>query len=344
MKRPRIMSNISTLFAILALAAAAACAAQSVLAQQGGPVPLPPGAQQQPAPGAPAAPATGANTNLPAQAVAPNGAPRPPRAIVLGPDDKPAFPPAPAGFDQVRDGVPHGTLEMVQYHSTTVGTDRHMLIYTPPGYSRRHKYPVLYLLHGIGGDEYEWKNDGAPDVILDNLLADKKIVPMIVVFPNGRAKADDRPQGNIYSADNIQAFANFDGDLLNDIIPYIQSHDHAKSGPQNQALAGLSMGGGQALNIGLSHLGTFDWVGGFSSAPNTRRPEDLIPDPALARQDLKLLWISGGDQDGLIDIGQGLHAYFKEQNVPHIWHVDSGPHNYTVWKNDLYLFSQLIFR
>jgi enterochelin esterase-like enzyme len=167
---------------------------------------------------------------------------------------------------------------------------------------------------------------------------------MIVVFPNGRAKTDDRAQGNIYSAENVQAFANFTGDLLNDIIPYVESHYPVKKGAENRALAGLSMGGGQSLNIGLSHLGTFDYIGGFSSAPNTERPEQLAPDPALVRNQVKVLWISGGDQDGLIDIGQGLHAYFKANNIPHIWHVDDGAHVFPVWKNDLYLFSQLIFR
>jgi enterochelin esterase-like enzyme len=275
---------------------------------------------------------------------APNGAPRAPRPIVLGPDDKSAFPAAPAGFDQPRDGISRGNLDLIEYHSTTVGVDRHMLVYTPPGYSTHRKYPVLYLLHGIGGDEHEWQSNGAPDVILDNLYADKKIVPMIVVFPNGRAKPDDRAVGNIYSADNVQAFANFTGDLLNDIIPYIESHYPVKKGVEYRALAGLSMGGGQSLNIGLSHLGEFDYIGGFSSAPNTERPEELVPDPTLVGQKLKLLWISGGDHDGLIDIGQGLHAYFKANNVPHIWHVDAGGHDFSVWKNDLYLFSQLIFR
>jgi enterochelin esterase-like enzyme len=191
-------------------------------------------------------------TNPETAQVAPNNAPRPPRPIVLGPEDVPAFPAAPLGFDQKRAGVPQGALTMVQYHSASVGTDRHMLVYTPPGYSPAHRYPVLYLLHGIGGDENEWKNNGAPDIILDNLLADKKIVPMIVVFPNGRAKTDDRSQGNIYSTDNIQAFADFDNDLLGSILPYVQSHYSVRDGAKYCALAGLSMGGGQALNIGLS--------------------------------------------------------------------------------------------
>ena len=269
------------------------------------------------------------------------GRPQQPK-IELADDDKPAFPPAPAGFDVNREGIPHGKTEMVEYPSTTVGNNRHMLIYTPPGYSKDKKYPVLYLLHGIGGDEMEWKRNGAPDTILDNLIADGKAKPMIVVLPNGRAQANDRAEGDVYKT--APAFATFEQDLLKDVIPFVESHYPVQKGSENRALAGLSMGGGQSLNFGLAHPDTFAWIGGFSSAPNTKRPEDLLPDPAQAKGKLKLLWVSCGDQDGLIWISQGVHRYLKANNVPHIWHVDSGHHDFTVWKNDLYLFAQRIFR
>ena len=134
---------------------------------------------------------------------APAGQNRPartPRPIVLGPDDKAAFPAAPAGFDEKREGIAHGKLEMVEYKSTTVGTNRHMLIYTPPRYSKAAKYPVLYLLHGIGGDETEWQRFATPNIILDNLLADGKLTPMMVVMPNGRAQRNDRAEGDIFRA------------------------------------------------------------------------------------------------------------------------------------------------
>ena len=262
--------------------------------------------------------------------------------IVLGPDDKPAFPPAPAGFDKVREEIAHGKLEMAEYDSKTVGNKRKALVYLPPGYTAETKYPVLYLLHGIGGDEEEWHRGGHPEVILDNLIADKKAVPMIVVLPNGRAQPNDRAEGNVYSA--APAFEKFEQDLLKDLIPFIESKYSTKTDRENRALAGLSMGGGQSLNFGLSHLDTFAWIGGFSSAPNTKSPEQLAPDPAKATQMLKLLWISGGDRDGLLNIGQRTHAYLKEKNVPHIWHLDSGGHDFKVWKNDLYLFAQRIFQ
>jgi len=264
--------------------------------------------------------------------------------VVLGPDDKPAFPTAPEGFDKVRENITRGEIDTIEYTSKTIGTIRKMLIYTPPGYSPYKKYPVLYLLHGIGGDEMEWYKNGAPDVIFDNLYADKKLMPMIVVLPNGRAMKDDRSGGNIYDAEKIKAFETFEQDLLNDVIPFVESKYPAIANRENRALAGLSMGGGQALNFGLGNLNTFAWIGGFSSAPNTKPPEVLVPNPSEATQKLKLLWVSCGDQDGLINISQGVHAYLKDKKVPHIWHVDSGQHDFQVWKNDLYLFSQLIFK
>jgi len=262
--------------------------------------------------------------------------------IVLGPDDKPAFPKAPAGFDKAREGIAHGKLETVAYHSKSVGNKRKTLVYTPPDYSGGTQYPVLYLLHGIGGDENEWRRGGHAEIILDNLLADKKAVPMIIVMPNGRAQPDDRPGNNAMAT--APAFAKFDQDLLKDLIPFIQAKYSTQTNREARALAGLSMGGGQSLDFGLAHLDTFAWIGGFSSAPNTQAPAELVPDPAKANELLKLLWISGGDKDGLLHIGQQAHAYLKEKNVKHIWHVDSGGHNFNVWKNDLYLFSQLIFR
>ena len=262
--------------------------------------------------------------------------------ITLGPDDKPAFDDPPADFNIVRDNIPHGNLEMIQYDSKTVGTRRNMNVYTPPGYSNDQKYPVLYLLHGIGGDETEWQRLCRPEVIIDNLIADDKAVPMIVVMPNGRAQTNDRAEGNVFAA--APAFANFEGDLLQDVIPAIESRYSVVADREHRALAGLSMGGGQSLNFGLGHLDTFAWVGGFSSAPNTKPPAELVPDPATAREKLKLLWLGCGNKDGLIRISQDLHAHLKENNVPHVWHVDSHGHDGQEWSKNLYLFAQQLFK
>lgn len=262
--------------------------------------------------------------------------------IVLGPDDKPAFDDPPAGIDAVREGIPHGRLEMIEYDSKSVGATRRMQVYTPPGYTREKPYPVLYLLHGIGGDETEWVRFATPSVLLDNLIADGRAVPMIVVMPNGRAQKNDRAEGNVFAT--APAFAAFEQDLLQDVIPTIESRYSAQADREHRALAGLSMGGGQALNFGLGHLDTFAWVGGFSSAPNTYAPEQLAPDPAAAARQLKLLWLSCGNQDGLIRISQGVHIYLKEAGVPHVWHVDGNGHDPTHWRNSLYHFAQKIFR
>ena len=264
------------------------------------------------------------------------------RQIVLGPDDKQVYPDPPAGFNAKRDGIPHGKLEMIEYDSKTVGTKRKMQVYTPPGYSKDKKYPVLYLLHGIGGDETEWERYAKPDMIEDNLLADKKAVPMIIVMPNGRAEKDDHPKGNTYA--HAAAFATFEQDLLNDVIPAIESRYSVMSDREHRALAGLSMGGGQSLNFGLAHLDKFAWIGGFSSAPNTKSPAELLPDPDRAKKELKLLWLSCGNKDGLLNISQGVHAYLKEHGVPHVWNVDSNAHDPTEWRNNLYYFMQQVFQ
>jgi len=255
-----------------------------------------------------------------------------------------AITPAPIGFDVVRENIPHGKIDSVTYDSKTVGTTRKALIYTPPGYSKDKKYPVLYLLHGIGGDEKEWLNGGHPQVILDNLSIERKLEPMIVVMPNGRAMKDDRATGNIMAPDKVQAFATFGQDLLNDLIPFIENNYPVFKDAEHRAIAGLSMGGGQSLNFGLGNLDKFAWVGGFSSAPNTKKPEELLPRPEEAKAKLKLLWISCGDKDGLIGFSQRTHNYLVTNNIPHFYYIDHGYHDFKVWKNSLYMFSQLIFK
>jgi enterochelin esterase-like enzyme len=256
---------------------------------------------------------------------------------------------APKGFDQPRTGIASGRIDTVSYASKTVGTTRKALVYTPPGvappgYSKKTRYPVLYLLHGIGGDEKEWLRGANPQVILDNLYADGKLAPMIVVMPNGRAMKDDRAVGNVFERDKVEAFATFEKDLLNDLIPFIEKKYPALTDREHRAIAGLSMGGGQSLNFGLGNLDKFAWVGGFSSAPNTKLPEVLIPDPEAAKAKLKLLWISCGDADGLIPFSQRTHDYLYQHQVPHVYYVEAGGHDFKVWKNGLYMFSQFLFK
>ena len=262
--------------------------------------------------------------------------------IVLNPDDVAAFPEPADDIIAVRGGIARGRLELIEYNSKTVGTRRKMYVYTPPGYTTARKYPVLYLLHGIGGDETEWQRFASPGVMLDNLIADGRATPMIVVMPNGRAQVNDRAEGDVMAT--APAFATFERDLLDDVIPAIESRYAASAAREERALAGLSMGGGQTLNFGLAHLDRFAWLGAFSSAPNTKPPADLVPDPAAVTRQLRLFYLSCGNKDGLFPISQRLHMSLKERNVPHVWNVDGHAHDATHWRNNLYHFVQRIFR
>jgi enterochelin esterase-like enzyme len=316
-------------------------------------------------------------------------------------DNKEAFPKAPEGFDRARDGIEKGKLERVDYEATAVapGLKRWMEVYTPAGYSKDKKYPVLFLLHGIGGNEtHEWTGQGRAHIIIENLIADKKIQPMIVVFPNGNVTTGDAAQGgrgggrgmgargpgapgdaNAAPARRGPAAAaagepnqargarmggrggfggggpaaqmsgdgwgkNFETDLIKDIIPFLEKNYSVYSDREKRAVAGLSMGGGQSLDYGLTNLDTFANVGGFSSAPNTNSVDLLFPDPEKAKKMLKVFWISCGNRDGLITNSLRVHQFAKEKGIPHIWHVDGNAHDMNHWKNSLYWFAQQLFK
>ncbi|WP_246070684.1 alpha/beta hydrolase [Paenibacillus kobensis] len=260
-------------------------------------------------------------------------------------DEVPVIELPPAGYDAARSDIEHGVITTVEYDSKTVGNKRNALVYTPPGYSESNKYNVLYLLHGIGGDEEEWHKHGSPETILDNLYAEGKLEPMIVVLPNGRAIPNDRAEGDLFAADKIKGFETFERDLLHDLIPYIESNYSVLTGRENRALAGLSMGGGQTLNIGFANIDTFAWIGAFSAAPNTKQPEQLVPDLTAAQKELKALWLLCGDKDSLFDVSKRTVAYLEQMKIPHVWHeYAGGTHNWPEWKTGLYYFSQLLFR
>jgi len=245
------------------------------------------------------------------------------------------LPPPPKGFDAPRDAIAHGTVATVEYGSKTVGGKRPMTVYTPPGYSKDAKYPVFYLLHGATDDHNTWLKKGSANAILDNLYADKKIVPMIVVMPN--SYTEEKKEGA-----KTGTTKRFEDDLLKDVIPYVESNYSVLADREHRAIVGWSMGGGQALRIGLNHLDTFAWVGGLSSAvfggaPNLNDPDEL-------NKKLRLLWVSCGDKDTLLKGNTALHNTLTEKKVAHIWHIDSGPHEWAVPRNDLYLIAALLFR
>ena len=242
---------------------------------------------------------------------------------------------APQGFDQEREGIAKGTVKLIEYQSESVGTTRKANVYLPPKYDANKKYSVLYLLHGIGGDENEWyKDGGVPNIIMDNLYADGKVADMIVVMPNGRAQKDDSRAGGMGS---FRAFGDFDKDLIGSLIPYIENNFSVYADKDHRAIAGLSMGGGQSLNFGLGHMDVFAYVGGFSSAPNTQRAAQLIPDVDKVKKE------SGAD--GLMNNSAQIKAFCDENGIPcTLINYPEGQHNFVVWKYGLYNFAQLIFK
>jgi enterochelin esterase-like enzyme len=253
------------------------------------------------------------------------------------------YPAAPEGFNVARENIPHGEVKVVEYESKTLGLRRMLRVYTPPGYSTDRKYPVLYLQHGLGNTSTEWTQRARAPIIVDNLLADKKIQqPFIIVFPSGNATATmtDEKQG-----DRTQESYGtpYQEDLLKEILPFVESHYSVYTDRDHRAIAGMSMGSGQTLNIGLTNLDKFAWIASVAAAPNTRPPAELITDPTALKQ-LKLLWLSVGNRDNLFRVSKGVHDYLTEKGVPHVWRVDTNGHDTGVMSNSLYHFAQKLFK
>jgi enterochelin esterase-like enzyme len=252
------------------------------------------------------------------------------------------YPAPPEGFNVAREGIPHGEVSIVEYDSKTLGLRRLLRVYTPPNYSADRRYPVLYLHHGLGNTSTEWTQRARAPIIIDNLLAEKKIQPFVIVFPSGNTTAvpGDEKQG-----DRTQAAYGvpYHRDLLEDIIRFVESRYSVYADRNHRAIAGMSMGGGQTLNIGLTNLDRFGWIAAVAAAPNTRPPAELVSDPKALGQ-LKLLWLSVGNHDNLIRVSQGMHGYLQEKRVPHVWRVDTNGHDTAEMSSSLYHFAQLLFR
>jgi len=182
--------------------------------------------------------------------------------------------------------VPHGTLHIHKYQSKSLGVPRQFYLYTPPGYetNRNTKYPVLYLFHGFGDDESAWTVVGRANVIMDNLLAQKKARPLIIVMPYGHTPSAPPEMRS------IGRYEAFEKDLVQDVFGFVERSYRTDTGRKNRAVAGLSMGGGQSLNIGLPNVDKFPYIGGFSSAPNTKQVNQLFTNTNI-KQLLKL-WMS----------------------------------------------------
>lgn len=258
--------------------------------------------------------------------------------------------PAPA-YLQVRE-IPHGTVQSVAYKSKALGTDRKMMVYTPPGYEQStSRYPLLYLLHGAGSDENSWTRNGKAEIILDNLIADGKLKPLVVVMPFGFAaqRAPGGARGD--AAENKMQREGFLKDFLEDVIPLVDSKFRVYADRNHRAIAGLSLGGAQALAIGLSHLELFSRIAAFSPAMGaSNNPatggvdfEAVLADTARINSQLKFLWVSCGTEDTLFASVKDFSGQLARHKVEHIYRVTTGAHNYAVWQRNLNDVAPMLF-
>lgn len=255
-----------------------------------------------------------------------------------------SVPAAEPAFYDVRN-VPHGAVHIRYYYSRALNLTRRMHVYTPPGYDPRKgkKYPVLYLLHGAGDDDYGWMSIGRANLILDNLLAEKEAEPMIVVMPFGHT-----PLAGGEAPDRALRNERFSNDLLGDVIPFIETNYRVKRDADSRAIAGLSMGGGQAGRVGLGHLGMFHWVGMFSAALRDAESDEsvrpFLSDPDAANKTLKLLWIGCGKNDFLLEANKQFVALLAGKGIEHTYRLTEGDHSWPIWRNYLHEMAPLLFK
>ncbi|MEZ5352122.1 MAG: alpha/beta hydrolase-fold protein [Bryobacteraceae bacterium] len=241
---------------------------------------------------------------------------------------------------QERD-VPHGKVEINWQKSSVLGGEtRWIWIYTPPGYAQSGKrYPVLYLLHGSNDTAAGWTMAGQANFIFDNLLAEKKMTPMVVVMPFGHAVPFGQREAR--GKDNGALFEDY---LLRDVIPTVRANYRVETGRERTAIAGLSMGGGQALRIGFGHMDLFSAVGAFSAAV----PQDFESAFGASLKDanakLKTVWFGCGKQDSLFGRAEKLDELLTARGVGHTFLATDGAHNFTIWRKHLAEFAPLLFR
>ena len=258
----------------------------------------------------------------------------------------------PAGFDSRKNGIAYGQMNEISFYSTTTENERKAKIILPARYDKAMKYPVLYLLHGIGGDENEWLG-GNPNEVISNLVAEGKAKEMIIVIPNIRArhKSVETPPA-FFSVEHFQEFDNFLNDLRNDLMPYIRKNYPVLPGRDNQAVAGLSMGGRSALHVGINLIGDFAYIGAFTPAvgilpypiENGLFTKETLTLPDKYKGKTMIMIVKGSD-DGVV--GEWPEEYskaLKENQIEHIYYVTDGGHDFNVWKNSLYNFGRRIFQ
>ncbi|HLJ57434.1 MAG TPA: family 78 glycoside hydrolase catalytic domain, partial [Chthonomonadaceae bacterium] len=238
--------------------------------------------------------------------------------------------------------VPHGAVRAFHYRSKVTGRLRRAFVYTPAGYDAgRKRFPVLYLQHGAGESERGWSNQGHADFILDNLIAAGRAVPMIVVMDNGYADAP----GGVQTGQGGPRGGAFARVVVEDLVPAIDHEFRTIADADHRAIAGLSMGGGQALDIGLSHLDQFRWIGCFSGAVrNFDASAGVLADPAAANRKIRLLWIACGIDDGLCAACERVHSALDLAGIRNTWFSGPGAHEWQVWRKHLHAFAPLLFR
>ncbi len=272
--------------------------------------------------------------------------------------------PAPqSDFFAIKD-VPHGTVRTQWYSSKKTGEIRRIFVYTPPGYdTSNQRYPVLYLQHGFGEDEAGWSEQGHENFILDNLIAAHKAKPMIIVNSNGMEDVELDPPPPRSADQEVnpsraaaavarffmdQQYELFDTMLTRDLIPYIDATFRTIPDREHRALAGLSMGGAQALRVGLRHTDQFAYIGAFSPAidiTDTQRDYDgALANPEKVNQQLRLLWIGIGREDFLHAPVSASHQMLHEAGIRHVWIESSGAHVWTVWRKYLADFAPRLFQ
>ncbi|HYM07126.1 MAG TPA: alpha/beta hydrolase-fold protein [Terriglobales bacterium] len=251
--------------------------------------------------------------------------------------------------------VPHGVVHHHYYHSTIVGINSEYYVYTPPGFdpASKQKYPVLYLLHGYSDDPSAWTSMGKANVILDNLLAQGKVKPMIVVMPLGYGTMEVISRGWTTWRDPElirRNYTRFSDALFQEVMPLVKQEYPLSDKREDHAVAGLSMGGAESLRVGLNHIDDFAYVGGFSSAP-VGGVDYASVFPGISEQSapginarLRLLWISCGTEDGLFDGNQKFIAFLKQKGLQPTAIQTPGMHVWTVWRDNLSHFAPLLFQ
>jgi len=248
--------------------------------------------------------------------------------------------------------VPHGAVASVLYESTSLGGIRRMHVYTPPGYGNgRDRFPVLYLLHGAGDVDESWSSVGRAGAILDNLIADHKAKPMLIVMPaghvNGAGAALGAPASATAAANGPDPFLN---DFVTDVMPYVEKNYRVLTDRDHRAIAGLSMGGGQTLNIALPHLDRFAYIGVFSSgipanvAESWEREHLAELDNSAAKRGLKLLWFGTGKDDFVMTTTRSSVALMKKHGFAPMFAESEGGHTWSNWRDYLSTFAPQLFR